>query len=340
MCSAFTLDSGFDNSTIILIGDVFCLNTKCSGKLCLHKRSFQSLSWSGYQCPQGAFVCQVRNIPFEDETISFFLSLGWRVYFFEETPKSIQDVNGDVYCPGKYCFNREKCESLDGYVTTPRSIYAFGKCGAWLFVQKVPFMLQENVKTTKTAKTRFFLAKKRWTWYPTQNCWLMPHFYQPNIERKNCVWTTKYNRLLEVFIFRHVELKNVFTFQPIKLVSTTVKSAKPAATFWIFVLRTKNRQLCCLAEMVHIVLQERRVATTKKKNHLHFWRNFSANHNQAHPDLNQKNRSFSIYGVIVSTTHWSIELTKTSFTLSFYTLSVKLRATCFSQSPTTVLSGL
>ena len=39
---------------------------------------------------------------------------------------------------------------------------------------------------------------------------------------------------------------------------------------------------------VHIVLQERRVATTKNKNHLHFWRNFSANHNQAHPNLNQK----------------------------------------------------
>ena len=39
---------------------------------------------------------------------------------------------------------------------------------------------------------------------------------------------------------------------------------------------------------VHIVLQEKQVTTTKKKNHLHFWRNFSAIHNQAHPNLNQK----------------------------------------------------
>ena len=46
--------------------------------------------------------------------------------------------------------------SLGGYVTTPRSIYACGKSGAWLFVHKVPFMLQELVKTTKTDKTRFF----------------------------------------------------------------------------------------------------------------------------------------------------------------------------------------
>ena len=101
-------------------------------------------------------MCQVHNFSFEDQTNSFFLSPGQGVYIFEETPKSIQDVVGDAYCPGKYCSNREKCESLDGYVTTPRSIYGCGKCGAWLFVHKVPFMLQEHVKTTKTDKTRCF----------------------------------------------------------------------------------------------------------------------------------------------------------------------------------------
>ena len=60
----------------------------------------------------------------------------------------------------------------------------------------------------------------------------MSHFNQPNLERKNCVWTTKYNRQLEMCIVRHVEMKSVFVLQPIKrLVSTTVKSAKPAARF-------------------------------------------------------------------------------------------------------------
>ena len=42
MCSAFTPDCGYDNSTIILIGDVYCPNTKCSGRLCLYKKTFQS----------------------------------------------------------------------------------------------------------------------------------------------------------------------------------------------------------------------------------------------------------------------------------------------------------
>ena len=122
--------------------------------------TFQSLGRSDYQCPQGAPVCQVRNIPFEDQTISFFLSFGPGVYIFEENPKSIQDVIGDVYCPGDYCSNREKCKPFGGYVTTPRSIYGCVDCGAWLFVHKVPFRLKEHVKTTKTDKTRFFFAKK------------------------------------------------------------------------------------------------------------------------------------------------------------------------------------
>ena len=122
MCSALNPDCGYDNSTIILIGDVYCPNTKCLGKLCRHKNTIQSLGRSDYQCSQCASVCQLRNIRFEEQTDSFFLSLGQGVYIFEESTKSIQDVIGDVYCPGKYCSNREKCDSLGGYVTTPRSI--------------------------------------------------------------------------------------------------------------------------------------------------------------------------------------------------------------------------
>ena len=66
-----------------------------------------------------------------------YFSFGQGVYIFEENPKSIQDVTGDVYCPGEHCLKREKCKSLGGYVTTPRSIYGCGKCGAWLFAHKV-----------------------------------------------------------------------------------------------------------------------------------------------------------------------------------------------------------
>ena len=89
MCST---DCGYDNSATIIFGDVYCPYTKCLGKLCLHKKTFQSLGRSDYQCLQCASVCQVRNIPFEDQTNSFFLSFGAGVYLFEESAKAIQDV--------------------------------------------------------------------------------------------------------------------------------------------------------------------------------------------------------------------------------------------------------
>ena len=92
MCSALIPDCGYDKSTSFLIGDVYCPNTKCVGKLCLHKKTFQSLGRSHYQCLQCVSVCQVRKIPFEDQTNSFFLSFGPGVYIFEDSPKSIQDV--------------------------------------------------------------------------------------------------------------------------------------------------------------------------------------------------------------------------------------------------------
>ena len=160
MYSAFNPGCGYDNSTIILIGDVYCPNTKCMGKHCLHKKTFQSLGRSNSPGPQCGSVCQVRIILFEEQTNSFLLSLGHGVYIFEESSKSIQDVIGDVYCPGEYCLNREKCKSIGGYVTTPRSIYGCDNCGAWLFVHKYPFTLQEHVKTTKTDRTRSFFTKK------------------------------------------------------------------------------------------------------------------------------------------------------------------------------------
>ena len=75
MCRAFTPNCGCDNCTIILIGDVYCPNTKSLGKLCLHKKTFQFLGRSNYQYPQCGSVCQVRNNPFGDQTNSFFCRL-------------------------------------------------------------------------------------------------------------------------------------------------------------------------------------------------------------------------------------------------------------------------
>ena len=90
-----------------------------------------------------------------------------RVYIFEESPKSIQDVVGDVYCPGENSLNREKCESHGGYVTTPRSIFGCGKCGAWLFVQKVPLFL-----CYKNRQNTFFSLRKKMNFLPDKQLFI------------------------------------------------------------------------------------------------------------------------------------------------------------------------
>ena len=47
----------------------------------------------------------------------------------------------------------------------------------------------------------------------------MSLFNHPKIERKNCVWTTTYRRLLEMCNVQHVEKKSVYTFQSNKMTS-------------------------------------------------------------------------------------------------------------------------
>ena len=158
MRSAFTPDCGYDNSTFFLIGDVYCPNTKCLGRLCLHKKTFEFLGRSDYQCPQCWSVFQVRNIPYEEQTISFFLSLGQGVYVFEESPQSIQEVIRDVYCPGEFYLNRQKCESIGGYVTTPRKVVESVELGC-LFT-KFLLSYKSAYRRQKQTKHAFSLLKK------------------------------------------------------------------------------------------------------------------------------------------------------------------------------------
>ena len=151
-------------------------------------------------------------------------------------------------------------------------------------------MLQEHVKTRKTDKTRFFFAKNRWIFYPTNICSLMSHFNKPNIERKNCVWTAKYKRLLELCIVQHVEMKNEFTFQLTKLpFSTTVNCAKPVPTCWIYLKRPKT-DIYVVWWWWHTLLCKKTSRDFEKRNHLPFWWKSSAHHNQIKPTLSQKSQ--------------------------------------------------
>ena len=101
---------------------MYCLNLDCSCKLCLHKKT-SSLSRIEYQSLQCASVCQVRKIPFEDQTNALFLKFSPGVCFSGELKISFQAVIGAKYCPT--CPN-EKCV----YLSTSRkfSFYVCKKC--------------------------------------------------------------------------------------------------------------------------------------------------------------------------------------------------------------------
>ena len=239
MCRAFTPDSRYDNNINKLIGNVYCANTVCSGILCVHRKTFKSLSGSDYQCRQSSSTCRVRNIPREEQTNFFSWSM---------------------------------------------------------------------VKGFKNSRRRI----------------------------------NQFKMLLETCIVQHAQTKSVFTFQTTKrLVSTTVKSTKPALTCRIFLLKTKNRQLCCLVLMVHITLQEKWFVIKKEQNPSPFLKKFvRQSQSSTLEPVPKKCESHSGYGRISSTPHWLIQLTKNSFPISFNTLSVYSKATSFSQSPKSALSGL
>ena len=80
MCTAFTPDCGYDNSTIILIGDVYCPNTKCLGKLCLQKKRLLNLSAevtinarnARLYAKCGIFFLKIKGIPFSCRLVKDF----------------------------------------------------------------------------------------------------------------------------------------------------------------------------------------------------------------------------------------------------------------------------
>ena len=80
----------------------------------------------------------------------------------------------------------------------------------------------------------------------------------------------------------------------------------------------------------------------RKRKTISLWGNLVANHYQVRtpePEV-KKGKNHSIYGISDSNPHWLIQFGRSSLPFSFYALSVYCRAIWFSQSPTTLFSGL
>ena len=164
----------------------------------------------------------------------------------------------------------------------------------------------------KDSKNRWNMPsfwQNKWTCYLTSNSFLLFQFIQPNIGKKwsICMWTTKYKKLLEMYFSESVKMKSVYAFQLKSfLVSTTVKSARPAVVCSKVHSRNKSQHWLYLVEMGYVALQEKRVATTK--NRLFCWRT-SANHNLLQLNLNPKRKkSLQCYSKGVAPIGWRYEL--------------------------------
>ena len=59
MCSAFNPDCRYDNSSIKLIGNMFCPKTICSDILSVHKKTFQSLERSDHLSSMSSMLVHV-----------------------------------------------------------------------------------------------------------------------------------------------------------------------------------------------------------------------------------------------------------------------------------------
>ena len=104
-------------------------------------------------------------------------------------------------------------------------------CGAWLFVHKVPFMLQEHVKTTKTNKTRFFSAKNM-NLVPNKQLLVNALFQSTNYRKKEVRVDNKVQETDRgVYCPTCRTEKCAYISTKKRLFSTTVRSENPAATF-------------------------------------------------------------------------------------------------------------
>ena len=123
---------------------MYCPNTKCPGKLCLLTKTFQSLGRSDYQCPQCASVCQVRNVPFEDQTNSFSCRLVKAFTFLMRTRNQFK-----IFL--------EMCIVLVSIVPTERNAHLL------VVIKQLrdPFMLVESVEPGCLFTNSFYVTRAR-----------------------------------------------------------------------------------------------------------------------------------------------------------------------------------
>ena len=187
MKSAFTPGCGYDNSTIILIGDVSCPNTKCSGRLCLHKKTFHSLGRSDYQSPQCGSVCQVRNNLFEDQTNSFFVAWSRGLHFWRE-PKISSRCSWRCLLSWQVLFQQREMRIYWRLCNNSEIHLLLWKVWSLVVFSQSSFYVTRARKDDKNGPNTFFLCKKKMNLVPNKQLLLNVPFQSTKYGKKElCV---------------------------------------------------------------------------------------------------------------------------------------------------------
>ena len=92
MCSVFIPGCGYDNSTIILIRDVYCPNTTCWGKLWLTKEPFNLSAEAIINVPTAHLCDRCAMFLLKIKQVTFFWRLARRFTFSKRTPNHLKII--------------------------------------------------------------------------------------------------------------------------------------------------------------------------------------------------------------------------------------------------------
>ena len=155
----------------------------------------------------------------------------------------------------------------------------------------------------------------------------MSHFNQSKLEIKNCLWTTKFKRLLEMCFVQYEEMKSAYistnnssSFYDCKKCKTCCHDSDiPFEDQKLTIMLFGGDGTRCLARKTSCDFEKRYPSPILKRVL-----------SQSQPSTTEpvsKRQNHSLQGIIMWKFHWLIQLTKNSFTFSPHTLSVYSRAT-------------
>ena len=133
------------------------------------------------------------------------------------------------------------------------------------------FYVTRARKDDKNRQNTFFLRSKKMKLVSNKQLLLNVPFQSTKYRKKElCVDNKVQENLGDVYCPICRNEKCVHSSTNKTTIFYDCKKCKVCCQILNIAFKAKNRELCCLAVTVHIALQERRVATTKKKSHLDF----------------------------------------------------------------------